>query len=177
MSTHITNATAIVTAIQAARKAREAQGGVFTAKQAIEAVAGQLAALYPAKAKRTGPKMVGAASDEEFLVWLEANPAYTGIDVRRELGKAQAWAGVKGKGVSRARFVNWLNKAERTVGYDGRMASSLARKHGCEPWREERPGWRELMEGYPIRNTASSLYKDRWEDISDAGKQFIWGKK
>jgi hypothetical protein len=174
---HTTNATAIVAAIFSARKAKMDGGGVFTVKQAEAVVAEQLAALYPAKAKRTGPKMVGAASDEEFLVWLEANPAYAGIDVRRELGKAQAWAGVKGKAVSRSRFVNWLNKAERTVGVDGRMASSLAKKPiATEPWHAELPGWKELMTGFPMRNINSALYRDNWRELDDQQKKWVWDK-
>ena len=35
------------------------------------------------------------ANDEDWLKELEANPAYAGIDIRRELGKAQAWASVR----------------------------------------------------------------------------------
>ena len=54
------------------------------------------------KPKRAAPKVV----EENWLEELEANPAYAGIDIRRELGKAQAWASVRGVGVSQRRFIN-----------------------------------------------------------------------
>jgi len=52
--------------------------------------------------------------DEEWLSSLGANPAYIGIDITRELGKCQAWFDGK-KAVTRQRFLNWLNRAERPI--------------------------------------------------------------
>lgn len=59
-------------------------------------------------------------SDADWLKSLEANPAYTGIDVQREFAKCKAWCEVKKKQApSRQRFLNWLNRVERP------MAASL----------------------------------------------------
>ncbi|HEX7859131.1 MAG TPA: hypothetical protein VF773_02260 [Verrucomicrobiae bacterium] len=54
-------------------------------------------------------------SDDEWLQRLEGNPAYEGIDVRKEFGKMQAWASVNRKRPSRKRFINWLNNADRPM--------------------------------------------------------------
>jgi len=53
-----------------------------------------------------------AQTDDEWLKELSASDAYKGIDVRREFSKAQNWASVRNRKVSRRFFVNWLNKAE-----------------------------------------------------------------
>lgn len=89
----------------------------------------KLAERLKKKAAAATPRKTKLASDEEFLASLEANPAYTGLDIRRELGKAQAWAFVRGQGVSQRRFVNWLNKAasEAPMAVNGQGQSSHAR--------------------------------------------------
>lgn len=50
--------------------------------------------------------------DAEWLESLEQNPAYAGIDIKRELGKAQAWASIRNVGVSqlRKRILTQLQK-------------------------------------------------------------------
>jgi hypothetical protein len=55
------------------------------------------------------------SSDSEWLEGLRADPAYEGIDVDREHGKMSRWCGVSGKQPTRRRFVNWLNRADRTL--------------------------------------------------------------
>lgn len=101
-------------------------------------------------------------TDEEWLQSIEQNPTYTGIDIRRELGKAQAWASEARKGtVSRRRFINWLNKAERPISYNGAGKTSMMRAVQANPgpaewmaWCQDNiPGWRrfaEEAEGHPI---------------------------
>lgn len=104
------------------------------------------------------PKMVGEA-DEAFIKTLEAMPAYQGIDIRRELGKAQAWASVNGKAITRRRFINWINKVERPVGVNG---DYLANRQPSQSLREP-PGWREKLE---LVNPESRYVIDQrpWED-------------
>ena len=89
-------------------------------------------------------KVLPKASDEDWLKELEANPAYAGIDIRRELGKAQAWASVRGVGVSQRRFVNWLNKAmtDRPIGL---AAGQTSFNRPQAPKAEEPAGWREWV--------------------------------
>ena len=58
-----------------------------------------------------------ALVDDDYLSDLEANPGYSGIDIRREYGKMLAWLTTPrghGKQPTKARFVNWLNRAEPT---------------------------------------------------------------
>lgn len=61
----------------------------------------------------------GAASplsDADWLKSLAADPAYIGIDVAIEHAKASRWCETNRKQLSRRRFVNWLNRAERPIG-------------------------------------------------------------
>ena len=70
------------------------------------------------KADAHKPSRKIALTDDEFINSLEANPAYTGIDVRREYGKMCAWlASPRGKGKfpTRQRFLNWLNRCDQTM--------------------------------------------------------------
>ena len=52
--------------------------------------------------------------DDELIAKLEKNEAYTGINIRREYGKLLAWIETprgRGKMPTKARFINWLNRA------------------------------------------------------------------
>lgn len=77
----------------------------------------------PPRKRRSKP--ICQMTDEEWIAELEATPAYQGIDIKREIGKCQTWFKLRGIEASRVRVLNWLNKAERTVGYDGQGKSSL----------------------------------------------------
>lgn len=59
--------------------------------------------------------------EEDWLLSLEADPAMQGVDVRRELGRAQYWCKQNRRVCTRPFFSNWLLKAEKTVNftYDG----------------------------------------------------------
>lgn len=54
-------------------------------------------------------------SDEDWLTQLSANPAYDGLDVRREFSKMQAWCAANRKQATRRRLVNWLNRADKPL--------------------------------------------------------------
>lgn len=54
-------------------------------------------------------------NDREWLSFLATQSCYTGIDVAREYAKMVLWCQVNRKKPSRARFINWLNKAERPM--------------------------------------------------------------
>ena len=56
-----------------------------------------------------------AEIDSKFLESLRKDPAYSGIDVDRELGKCRRWCEVHRKVASRRRFVSWLNRVERPI--------------------------------------------------------------
>ena len=115
------------------------------------------------KPKKTMPK----ASDEDWLKELEANPAYRGIDIRRELGKAQAWASVRGVGVSQRRFVNWLNKAmtDRPLTMVGGNFSPRPQQSQSEP-----AGWREWV---PENSTDASNADKPWSALDPVAQKYI----
>lgn len=69
----------------------------------------------PSPAAAQGPRNPGARAltepDEVWIASLSQNPGYAGVDVKLELGKAQAWAGANRRVCNRRFFVNWLNRA------------------------------------------------------------------
>ena len=63
-------------------------------------------------------KKIGTPSDADWLISLRANPAYSGIDVDKELSRMDAWLSTpKGTGRKKTRsfIVNWLNKIEQPM--------------------------------------------------------------
>ncbi len=71
-------------------------------------------------------------ADDEFITALKTNPAYSGIDIDRELFKLDAWMLTPkgaGKQKTRGRILNWLNKCDRpiTTGTKKKSAGRCAR--------------------------------------------------
>ena len=117
-------------------------------------------------------KVLPKASNEDWLKELEANPAYAGIDIRRELGKAQAWASVRGVGVSQRRFINWLNKAmtDRPIGLVAGQ-SSFNRPQAAKP--EEPAGWREWVRE---NSTDPDNANKPWSALDASAQKYIISK-
>lgn len=67
----------------------------------------------PAKAKRA-PR-AAPQTDAEWLASLATSPAYAGMDVPREHAKASEWCRVRQQPLSRQRFINWLNRADKPL--------------------------------------------------------------
>jgi hypothetical protein len=111
------------------------------------------------------------AVDAEWLESLEQNPAYAGIDIKRELGKAQAWASVRKVGVSQMRFLNWLNKAqvsERPIQYNGAGATSFKPATAQAP--SEPAGWREWVR----ENSTDPSHADKpWSAMEPVAQKYI----
>lgn len=59
--------------------------------------------------------------DEEWVKSLENDPTYQVLNIRQELGKMQRWCETNRKQPSRARFVNWINRAEKPIGVNGQQ--------------------------------------------------------
>lgn len=76
------------------------------------------------------------ATDAEWLETLRVSPAYRGIDVLREHAKAGVWCAEKRKKLSRARFINWLNRV------DAPMTSQSAIPGHSRPAPPEPDDWR-----------------------------------
>jgi hypothetical protein len=99
-------------------------------------------------------------TEAEFMAWLQENEVYKGIDIKREIGKCQNWCTTNNKQApSRARIVNWLNKAEKPFG------SSMAGKSDAPAigsiYDPPPDGWREVA-----RRLHGPQVADRdWKDI------------
>jgi hypothetical protein len=119
------------------------------------------------KVRATRIKSVDAA----WLESLEQNPAYAGIDVKRELGKAQAWASIRNVGVSQMRFLNWLNKAQadqRPIQYNGTGATSFAK--AADPENHEPLGWREWVRA---NSTDASNADKPWSALEPVAQKYL----
>ena len=119
------------------------------------------------KVRATRVKSVDAA----WLESLEQNPAYAGIDIKRELGKAQAWASIRNVGVSQIRFLNWLNKAQadqRPIQYNGTGATSFAK--AADPENHEPLGWREWVRA---NSTDASNADKPWSALEPVAQKYL----
>ena len=63
-------------------------------------------------------------SDEEFLVSLKSNPAFSHINIEEQLGKMDAWLlAHPGREKTRRFIVNWLNKIDKPMAIQNRPRS------------------------------------------------------
>lgn len=105
-------------------------------------------------------------TDEEWLAGLENEPALKGIDIRRELGRAQFWCKDKRRKCTRDFFRNWLLKAERTVQVNGEGLSSTTAKIAMDPTREPAADWRAaLCRKHPAIDP-ETLKDKAWRDLA-----------
>lgn len=143
-------------------------GRKLSTSEWLAAVSAHYERHHPKPAKSPA-KARSVAIDAIWLAELEQDPTYAGIDIRRELGKAQAWASVNGVGVSRRRFVNWLNRAveSRPIQVNGQGASSFARKPEADP---EPIGWRDWV---AANATDPSWAEKSWNELDSAQKTYI----
>lgn len=163
----------------AALTAKAAELGRKLAVAEIEAVANDCFA------KEKPPGVTGANLDDEaWLASLEQNPAYAEIDVKREMGKCQAWTGERKRKVTRRSFLSWLNRAEKTIGYVGAGKTSAAPKplppKPVYSVEREHPHWRQILryelEGYSTERT-DELCGMRWAELPLDVRQQIIGKQ
>jgi hypothetical protein len=61
------------------------------------------------------PAKPAKTTEAEWLAGLAADSAFAGIDVPREHAKAARWCMENGKQLTRRRFVNWLNRADKPM--------------------------------------------------------------
>jgi hypothetical protein len=94
----------------------------------------------PQKPKRRGLPV----DDATWLAHLAANPAYQALDLPAELGKCAAWCELKQRRLSRARLLNWLNKADRSI-----SLKCLEFPHGAEPHADR--GTQAELEAYAVQ--------------------------
>jgi hypothetical protein len=75
-----------------------------------------------AKKSTSKPKQI----DEAMLVELINDPAYSGIDVRREAAKMARWYATHGKAATPRKLVAWLNRCEVPTNGDAQAVSKSA---------------------------------------------------
>ena len=97
------------------RTGQERTGDKKTAEQIAAGAATAGAVPVLAETPTTKPAATTPPTDADWLDGLKRNPAYEGIDVLREHAKAAVWCENKHRTLSRARFINWLNRAERPM--------------------------------------------------------------
>lgn len=54
-------------------------------------------------------------SDEEWLEYVKANPAYAGLDIKHVKAKMEVWCKTNGKKPTRRRLLNWLNREDKPM--------------------------------------------------------------
>jgi 5-methylcytosine-specific restriction endonuclease McrA len=64
---------------------------------------------------RTQKRRVADMSDDEFLSYLQEQPAYSKLDVRALNSKMVVWCAVNGKQPTRRRLTNWLNREDQPI--------------------------------------------------------------
>ena len=107
-----------------------------------EAETGQ--AAQPLAATQKPKRQTQPVDDAAWLAHLAANPAYQALDIPAELGKCTAWCELKHRRLSRARLLNWLNKADPRI-----SLKALESPGGAEPHAER--GTQAELEAYAVQ--------------------------
>src|SRR5262245_1501017 len=64
---------------------------------------------------RTKPRQRPAECDEQYLLELQANPAYSMLNVQQCYYRMVAWCNANRKEPTRRRFINWLNREDKPM--------------------------------------------------------------
>ena len=75
----------------------------------------EIKALVQPKAKKPAQPKKAELSDSEWLQSLCASAAYRGVNVMREYEKMKVWCSENKAVPTRKRFINWLNRADRSM--------------------------------------------------------------
>lgn len=92
------------------------------------------------KKKAAPVKPVQPFNVEDWLTELEKDETYKGINIRVEFGKCRTWCNVRGLTLSKRRFVNWINRAEKPISSNGAAKVTYKRNYmppAREPTAEE----------------------------------------
>lgn len=142
--------------------------GTINRKQLADLAQGFYDENQPKSKPKVTRKPPAALQDgDAWLVSLETDPTYLGVNIMLELGKHRRWTECnKGLGsqVTRRSFVNWLNRAERPISATLRPSSQQSQA----PLAPEPPGWRK-----DARNVAPDYHQTDWPRIPPHIQQFI----
>ncbi|MCX6849309.1 MAG: hypothetical protein NTY98_10345 [Verrucomicrobia bacterium] len=122
--------------------------------------AAQLSAAQCLSATRKPKRQRLPADDAMWLAHLATNPAYQALDIPTELGKLTAWCELKQKRLSRARLLNWLNKADPRITLKGLESSSSTEPHASRGTQAELEAY-AVQIGLPASDGASMF--NHWQ--------------
>lgn len=89
---------------------REGVQGEKSLQEDFRLIGAEAAPSQAARSKKVSGSRKPILMSKESLAELAANPAYQGLDVRKEAWKFKNWCEQKRKPTTVARFVNWLNR-------------------------------------------------------------------
>lgn len=88
----------------------------------------------PSKLRTPKARELKPADDQAWIATLKASPAYAGLDIDKELSKCLIYFSDRNRTVSRKRFLNWLNRAERPMNGIRPQTSNDKRNLGIEDY-------------------------------------------
>jgi hypothetical protein len=149
-------------------RAREIGGGQLPQSQWLRIVAELYAENQPRKlARRKAP--INKMTEDEFVDYLENDPALAGVDIKKELGRCQFYWKGNNKEATRKHIINWMLKAERVVvkNYDG--TSSFKKPVAIV---DEPENWRiRMLKEFP--GNVHSEDPRPWKDIGQDSRKTI----
>jgi len=99
------------------------QNGLKSLGQINAKILGELSQRFHEKDEAANKTLKKLASEEEWLKEKEGDPAFSGIDIRRQLGIAQTWCKDRNRICTRRFFNDWLireaQKGPVVRSYDG----------------------------------------------------------
>lgn len=96
-------------------------------------------------------------SVEDWIVKLESNPVYKGLNVRAIHAKMVVWCEIRGLKPTLRRLVNWLNKEDKPMGRT--VAKPTFKRNYLPPARE--PSEQELEEARAIAREETEALRQR----------------
>lgn len=113
--------------------------------------------LFAVETANKKKKRPSTLTDEEWLVSLEKEPCLAGVNIREQLAHAQFWCKNNSRQCTRRFFVNWINKADRTVTAPGGQKTVVSQDVYKEP-----EGWRACEKA----RRALGLSKESWSILT-----------
>jgi len=108
------------------QKAVQAAPTAALTGQILELSADHAPAVKPKRAKKQPQQ-----TEAEWLVSLAACPAYKGLCIATEYAKASQWCAVRSQPLSRQRFVNWLNRADKPLTTNAPRTTTTQFRHNA----------------------------------------------
>lgn len=126
-------------------------------------------------AESSAKPSTASAVDSIWLGSLTTDPAFSGIDVAREIAKARLWADTRRRKFSRRFCLNWLNKVEKP------MTSSFVSTFRPSPAARstEIVGWKQVLDReYPdsVYSAGGEKEARTWAELPIEAQRLIEGR-